>query len=90
MSDLTLYIPGPLVSEVYSQLGKLQASIREAELALSGSGLADTALPHNCLERLQSLEDSVHAITGPIKTASRRAHAARELIRNMPSEDGLL
>lgn len=86
MSDLLLYIPGPLVTEVYSQLGKLQTSIREAELSLSGSGLADDELPYNCLERLQSLEDSLHAITGPIKTASHRARAAREL----PSEEGLL
>lgn len=90
MSDLMLYVPGPLVSEVHSQLAKLQTSIREAELSLSGSGLADAELPRNCLERLQALEDSVHAITGPIKVASRRAHAARELIRNMPSAAGLL
>lgn len=89
MSDLMLYVPGPLVSEVYLQLGKLQTSIREAELSMSGSGLADAELPRNCLERLQALEDSVYRITGPIKVASRRAHE-RELIRNMPSEEGLL
>lgn len=85
MPDLILFIPGPEVKAVHGKLLELAATLREGALALSG--VPDDGLPRNCLQRLEALEDASHALTGPIKAAGRRAHAARELARTSHNLD---
>ena len=77
MSDLILFVPGEAVTAVHLKLQDIRGAVYAAEVALSG--MPDDALPFDALARLEAAEDAVHAITGPIKSASKRAHAARDL-----------
>jgi len=77
MPDLMLFVPGELVKEVHQKLEDIRTTVYDAEIALSG--LPDAGLPFDVLARLEAADAALHAITGPIKAASRRAHAARRV-----------
>src|SRR5690348_5373875 len=71
--NIRVFVPGPVVDDVFTRLGMIGALIQTARTNLHG--VSDAELPENIRERLADAELALEEALRPINRAGRQAIA---------------